>query len=913
MLMSIHTPLFYISPIFQNLVPTTTKIRASFLSPRIQPESTLTHIESMDGERETLEEPIEKEGSLVGDGKDLKVGVLGSDLCIEGVVCTRERDAELNGDVGFDGSKEEGKGVDPSGGEAAEALGEDSQVLRSLESKSVNEIAELDGNEATLKTLDEQKNIDDKEVNKLVEKEAISDVIQAEPDVTQSIKEHAGDLGEGSQVVRSLEGKSENETAELDGNDVTLKTLDEQKNIDIQVESDISQSIEGQAGIAEQVGSQGEQEIEGEKLDDAKQRKPTHGRVAKHVSNKSSGNILQASYQLPKEKSEFSVYDMVWGKVKSHPWWPGQIFDPSDSSVEAKKHLKKDRHLVAYFGDRTFAWNESSQLKLFRTHFSNVVKQSNSDAFQNAVDCALDEVGRCAEFGLACSCIPKDTYDEIKLQTVQNTGIREELSFTRRVDESLNASSFSPENILEYLKTLSEFPTGGFDRLELLIAKAQLLAFYRLKGYSCLPELQYCGVVDNDTDAFLIKDLIKGSDKSLSEVNKHATHASKKGQTGAGNLKTANGSCLKRKHNLKDDLYPEKKKIILSEAAGGTPDSSLGNYQPGMKDRRKTISLAKVSNTINQSFKIGERILRVANQLTGPPSSMLKCSGDRTQMEDGSADGFPGNGSDVFSPNPEKTQKSSFTVPTEYSSLDDLLHLLQWVAHEPLGDYSSLNVIVSFFSDFRNSIIVANDSGKENFPTKKVGAKRNKRPVGGSPETFEFDDLSHTHWTDMGIQSGSEKQQSQRSSRRDYQHAPAEPEKPFIVYTRRSYSRKQCSDSNHVAVPEKHSGCADENSPVELVLNFAELDSVPSEMRLNKIFRRFGPLNESETEVDRGSSRARVVFKKCVDAEVAFSSAKKFNIFGSVLVNYKLNHTPSTLSKASSLATTQDQENGNAS
>ena len=160
----------------------------------------------MDDERETLDEPVEKEGSLVGDGKDLKVGVLGSDLCTEDGVCTREGDAELNGDVGFDGSKEEGKGVDPSGGEAAEALGEDSQVLRSLESKSVNEIAELDGNEATLKTLDEQKNIDDKEVNKLVEKEAISDVIQAEPDVTQSIKEHAGDLGEGSQVVRSLEG-----------------------------------------------------------------------------------------------------------------------------------------------------------------------------------------------------------------------------------------------------------------------------------------------------------------------------------------------------------------------------------------------------------------------------------------------------------------------------------------------------------------------------------------------------------------------------------------------------------------------------------------------------------------------------------------------------------------------------------
>ncbi|KAG4397679.1 hypothetical protein GLYMA_10G192100v4 [Glycine max] len=611
----------------------------------------------MDDERETLDEPVEKEGSLVGDGKDLKVGVLGSDLCTEDGVCTREGDAELNGDVGFDGSKEEGKGVNPSGGEAAEALGEGSQVVRSLEGKSENEIAELDGNDATLKTLDEKKNINDRKVKKLVEKEAISDVIRVKSDVSQSIEEHA---------------------------------------------------------------------------------------------------------------------------------------------------------------------------------------------------------------------------------------------------------------------------------------KAQLLAFYRLKGYSCLPELQYCGVVDNDTDAFLIKDLLKGTDKSLSKVNKHATHASKKGQTGAGNLKTTNGSCRKSKHNLKDDLYPEKKKRILSESVGRTPDSSHGYYRSGdatdnlispasskkrktidhcaavsgVKDRRKTISLAKVSNSIKQSFKIGERILRVANQLTGPPS-VLKCSGDRSQMEDGSADGFSGNGSGFFSPNLEKTQKSSLTVPTEYSSLDDLLHLLQWVAQEPLGDYSSLNVIVSFFSDFRNSIIVANDSGKEISPTKKVGKKK-KRPVGGSPETIEFDDLSDTHWTDKGIQSGSEKKLPRRSNRRDYQHAPAEPEKPIIVYTRRSYSRKQCSDSNLVVVPEKPFVCADENSPAELVLNFAELDSVPSEMHLNKIFRRFGPLNESETEVDRGSSRARVVFKKCTDAEVAFSNAKNFNIFGSVLVNYKLNHTPSTLFKASSLATTQDQENGDA-
>lgn len=53
---------------------------------------------------------------------------------------------------------------------------------------------------------------------------------------------------------------------------------------------------------------------------------------------------------------------------------------------------------------------------------------------------------------------------------------------------NLQVLVFLPEKLMQYLKDLSKFPTGGFDRLELLIAKAQLLAFYRLKGYSYSPE-----------------------------------------------------------------------------------------------------------------------------------------------------------------------------------------------------------------------------------------------------------------------------------------------------------------------------------------------------------------------------------------------------------------------------------------
>jgi hypothetical protein len=54
--------------------------------------------------------------------------------------------------------------------------------------------------------------------------------------------------------------------------------------------------------------------------------------------------------------------------------WPGEIFDPTDASELALKHRKKGSHLVAYFGDNTFAWCDESQLKPFVTNYSQMEK-----------------------------------------------------------------------------------------------------------------------------------------------------------------------------------------------------------------------------------------------------------------------------------------------------------------------------------------------------------------------------------------------------------------------------------------------------------------------------------------------------------------------------------------------------------
>ena len=61
------------------------------------------------------------------------------------------------------------------------------------------------------------------------------------------------------------------------------------------------------------------------------------------------------------------------------------------------KHHKKDCFLVAYFGDQTFAWNESAVLKPFRSYFSQIDKNNSSETFNKAVDCALEEVSRRVE------------------------------------------------------------------------------------------------------------------------------------------------------------------------------------------------------------------------------------------------------------------------------------------------------------------------------------------------------------------------------------------------------------------------------------------------------------------------------------------------------------------------------------
>ncbi|KAI4339234.1 hypothetical protein MLD38_024195 [Melastoma candidum] len=285
------------------------------------------------------------------------------------------------------------------------------------------------------------------------------------------------------------------------------------------------------------------------------------------------------------------------------------------------------------------------------------VKQGNSESFQNAVGCALEEVSRREELGLACSCLSVDVLDEIKVQT---------------------------QRIYPVSKRISSKSSSGADRLGLVIAKAQLLVIYRHKGFNRLPEFQSFGdLEEDDTEALDLKDSIQAED-------------AKDGMavSGQGSIDVPKGSAHRRKHNLKDIVYNRRKErsvfelmdeaMLYSEDDEFELDGTLvakrcrrlkQSDESGSADERKSISSGKVASPLPKpSFKIGECIIRVASQMTRSPS--LKAQSEEAEHVEHAAVS-------------DAAEKVNTGISVEDQSLENSLSQLQSAAVSPLGDIVS--------------------------------------------------------------------------------------------------------------------------------------------------------------------------------------------------------------------------------
>ncbi|KAJ8538309.1 hypothetical protein K7X08_014849 [Anisodus acutangulus] len=541
------------------------------------------------------------------------------------------------------------------------------------------------------------------------------------------------------------------------------------------------------------------------------------------------------------EDGKFSVSDLVWGKVRSHPWWPGQIFEPYATSDKAMKYFKKDCYLIAYFGDQTFAWIEASSIKPFRMYFSQMEKQSNSERFCHAVDCALDE----------------ETRGKMKSQIDVNAGIQKESSTRIGGDIFSDETSLNATKLVRTLKSVAAAPHSGFDRLSFVLAKAQLAAFNRWKSYYQLPVIdEFNDLLESDSD---VEPLLAKKDAS--------------DMASEGNSDVQGTSSSKRPRRSGVDEHLSKKKKSMSILMYG---SSSGIPNDQKKSRGRTVQMRKSVSSEKRHLAFDS----LPSDLNAKRRKI--CCYQAVEK-------LQSQFSSLLTGTPEEGLMG--IVRKEFPSPTEMLSKLYSAATDPMNAYSILMSQAGLFCDYRNlTCSETTESGDHAKMTEEHIGKSSFNSA--SAETLSLEGIADSYGTDRIIQCNPEDQvlfDPEVQIQEDFPNAERE-NSPNLD------NKQEVDGFVGNSERESLSDLVNENSeysPTALILNFSDLESVPPIADLNIIFSQYGPLYESETELIHKNKRAKLVFKRRDDAENAFSKSGKFSIFGPSLISYRLEYSPS--------------------
>ncbi|KAL2469222.1 uncharacterized protein Fot_50798 [Forsythia ovata] len=175
----------------------------------------------------------------------------------------------------------------------------------------------------------------------------------------------------------------------------------------------------------------------------------------------------------------YEVGDLVWGKVKSHPCWPGHIYNEAFASPSVRRTKHEGQMLVAFFGDSSYGWFYPAELIPFEENFVEKSSQTLSRPFSKAVEEAVDEVSRRRSLGLACRCRNKynfwpttvDGYCNVDVGCYESGGVYSR----RQIKEAQD--SFRPREILNFVQQLALIPlTDEYWTLNFIKNKATVLA-----------------------------------------------------------------------------------------------------------------------------------------------------------------------------------------------------------------------------------------------------------------------------------------------------------------------------------------------------------------------------------------------------------------------------------------------------
>ncbi|KAF5457259.1 hypothetical protein F2P56_021373 [Juglans regia] len=329
------------------------------------------------------------------------------------------------------------------------------------------------------------------------------------------------------------------------------------------------ESVEERRDLVEKFGSE---ENDGSSSDNEEDSDGKIEAIEVPIEDTSENDDGKAEEDMVDDGYNFSVGDFVWGKIRSHPWWPGQVYDPSDASDCAVKFKVRDRLLVAYFGDGTFAWCQPSQLKHFEDNFEEMSRQSNSKSFVYAVQSAVDEIGRLLGLEMTCSCVTNQNGNGIDNRVlVANAGIKDGVLLPEgRIGKLSNIWS-QPVDLLAEMKRIAQ-TLSIHGALGLGVLKSRLAAFYHAKGHYHLPmyhEPQPIPGLEDNLDYSIV------GIRSTVEVPIHGPFTDdwisslvspKFGQTSQTTMQTCQG-------NSEDRLCQRRKQKSIAEIMEGSIDA----------------------------------------------------------------------------------------------------------------------------------------------------------------------------------------------------------------------------------------------------------------------------------------------------------------------------------------------------
>ncbi|XP_057515057.1 PWWP domain-containing protein 1-like [Amaranthus tricolor] len=180
----------------------------------------------------------------------------------------------------------------------------------------------------------------------------------------------------------------------------------------------------------------------------------------------------------------FEIGDMVWGKVKSHPWWPGHLFDEALANSSVRRTRRHGHMLVAFFGDSSYGWFDPTELVPYDPHYAEKAQQTTSKNFVRAVEDSIDEVSRRSALGLSCYCRnpsnfrPANVYGYVAVDVVDyEPGAIYSVSQIQKARDS-----FQPKDTLSFIQQLAVAPMNGeIKNLDFIKYKAITLAYRRSK------------------------------------------------------------------------------------------------------------------------------------------------------------------------------------------------------------------------------------------------------------------------------------------------------------------------------------------------------------------------------------------------------------------------------------------------